>query len=128
MCRKSDDRIAGVVNLNEIIHGALHGAFVGYWGHAGFCGAGLMTEGLALVFDEAFSGLELHRLEVNIQPGNARSIALAKRLGLVREGYSKSYLKISGEWRDHERWALLESDWRAAGGARAVAKSLATDR
>jgi ribosomal-protein-alanine N-acetyltransferase len=128
VCRKSDDRIAGVVNLNEIIRGALHGAFVGYWGHAGFCGDGLMTEGLAHVFDDAFDSLGLHRLEVNIQPGNGRSIALVKRLGLVQEGFSRSYLKIAGEWRDHQRWALVESDWRAAGGACGVLESLGLAR
>ncbi len=117
VCRKSDDRIAGVVNLNEIIEGALRGAFVGYWGFSGFEGKGYMTEGLALAFDEAFGELGLHRLEVNIQPGNLRSLALARRLGLRREGFSPKYLRIGGEWRDHERWALLGEDWLESGGA-----------
>ncbi len=60
-----------------------------------------------MAIELAFKELGLHRLEANIQPGNLASIALVKRLGFKQEGYSQRYLKIGGEWRDHERWALL---------------------
>lgn len=121
VCRKRDDEIVGVVNVSEIIRGPMNGAFVGYWLYDGFEGEGYMTEGLALVFDRAFDALALHRLEVNIQPTNTASIALAKRLGLSKEGFSPKYLKIGGEWRDHERWAILAEDWRNRGGSMQVA-------
>jgi ribosomal-protein-alanine N-acetyltransferase len=121
VCRKSDDAIVGVANLSEIIRGAMDGAFVGYWAFDGFQGKGYMTEGLSLVFDRAFEGLGLHRLEVNIQPANTASIALAHRLGLTKEGFSPKYLKIGGEWRDHERWAIVEEDWINRGGSLWVA-------
>jgi ribosomal-protein-alanine N-acetyltransferase len=62
--------------------------------------------------DDAFTRLELHRLEANIQPANLASITLVKRLGFHLEGLSPRYLKIAGHWRDHERWALLADDWR----------------
>ena len=122
--RKSDDRLVGAVNLNEIIYGAMDGAFVGYWGFEGVGGHGYMTEGVALAFDEAFGRLSLHRLEVNIQPTNLRSIALARRLGLKREGFSEKYLKIAGEWRDHERWAMTEERWEELGGSEMVLEQL----
>ncbi len=121
VCRKNDDAIVGMVNLSEIIRGAMDGAFVGYWLYDGYQGMGYMTEGLALALDEAFSGLGLHRLEVNIQPTNTSSIALAKRLGLIKEGFSPKYLKIGGEWRDHERWAVIAEDWIGKGGSLWVA-------
>jgi ribosomal-protein-alanine N-acetyltransferase len=61
------------------------------------------------VVRHAFRRLRLHRLEANIQPGNAPSVALAKACGFTREGYSPRYLKIAGRWRDHERWAIVAS-------------------
>ena len=37
---------------------------------------------------------------------------LVRRLGFVREGYSRRYLKIGGRWRDHERWAVVKDEWK----------------
>lgn len=76
-----------------------------------------MHEGVGLVLDEAFGPLGLHRIEANIQPDNEASIALVRRLGFVREGYLEGYLRINGEWRDHERWAIRSELWRREGRA-----------
>ena len=74
--------IAGVVNVIEIVYGQFYrGAFLGYYGVSGMGGRGLMTEAVRLATRYAFDELGLHRLEANIQPGNAPSIALVKRLG-----------------------------------------------
>jgi ribosomal-protein-alanine N-acetyltransferase len=79
--------LVGFVNVNNIVRGALQ------------------------------SGYGLHRVEANIQPGNVRSIGLVLRLGFEREGFSRRYLKVDGDWRDHERWALLAEDWPGTAGA-----------
>jgi ribosomal-protein-alanine N-acetyltransferase len=93
--------------------GNFRSAYLGYYGAVSFAGRGFMTEGLSLVLDHAFSDLRLNRLEANIQPANARSIALAERIGFRKEGYSPNYLYIAGGWRDHERWAIAADEWRA---------------
>jgi len=72
-----------------------------------------MTEALQLMLRYAFEKLKLHRLEANIQPVNVASIALVKRAGFSREGFSRRYLKVCGRWRDHERWAIIAEDWKS---------------
>lgn len=111
--RVDDDAIAGVININQIICGFFHSGYLGYYGFRPHDGQGLMTDGMELVVRHAFTRMKLHRLEANIQPGNAASIALVKRCGFRNEGFSPRYLKIAGRWRDHERWAITIEDWRS---------------
>ena len=112
ICRRSDGAILGSINLSQIFRGGFQSAYLGYQIGAEFAGQGYMTEAIALMLRYAFTKLKLHRLEANIQPGNIASIALVKRAGFRKEGFSRRYLKICGRWRDHERWAILAEDWR----------------
>src|SRR4051812_4639391 len=111
--RREDGAICGWLNVSEIVRGGFQSAFLGYAGVGRFAGRGYMTEAMQLVLRDAFTGLKLHRLEANIQPGNAASIALARRCGFEREGFSPRYLKIGGRWCDHERWAIRRETWQA---------------
>jgi [ribosomal protein S5]-alanine N-acetyltransferase len=110
--RRDDDALVGVFNFSEIVRGPFQSAYLGYYAFSPLSGQGLMTEGLALALDIAFRKLALHRVEVNIQPTNKRSVGLVERLGFTREGYSRRYVKIAGRWRDHLRFAMLAEDWR----------------
>jgi [ribosomal protein S5]-alanine N-acetyltransferase len=112
-CRREDDALVGVFDLSQIFHGIMQSGYLGYYALAPFARRGYMRDGLELMLRYAFRTLRLHRVESNIQPANRRSIALVRRAGFIREGYSRRYLKIDGRWRDHERWALLVEDWRA---------------
>jgi [ribosomal protein S5]-alanine N-acetyltransferase len=112
--RVEEDAVVGFLNLSEIVRGNFQSAFLGYGAVAEFAGQGYMTEAMRLVLREAFTTLGLHRLEANIQPGNTASIALARRCGFQQEGFSPLYLKVSGRWRDHERWAITKEVWRGA--------------
>jgi ribosomal-protein-alanine N-acetyltransferase len=111
--RVDDDAIVGVFNFSEIVRGSFHSAYLGYYALAPHAGAGLMADGLALALRFAFRTLALHRVEVNVQPRNVRSHALVLRAGFVREGFSRRYLRIGRQWRDHVRYAMLVEDWRA---------------
>ena len=114
-CRGQD--LVGVVNLNDITRGPLQSAFLGYYAFVPFAGRGWMRRALALAIDRAFDVHGLHRLEANVQPANERSRRLVTSLGFRLEGYSPRYLRIAGEWRDHERWALLADEWPGPVGA-----------
>ncbi|MCI0363168.1 MAG: GNAT family N-acetyltransferase [Phycisphaerales bacterium] len=110
----TDDRdLVGCINLSEIIRGPLQSAFLGFYVFVPFEGQGLMKQSMCLVLDEAFTTHRLHRLEANIQPDNEPSKGLVRSLGFRREGFSPRYLKLGGEWRDHERYAITVEEWTA---------------
>ncbi|MEU3606649.1 GNAT family protein [Streptomyces sp. NPDC035033] len=107
VCERAEaGRIAGFLTVNNIVHGAFRNGTLGYGAFAHAAGRGLMGEALGLLLAYAFGPMGLHRLEANIQPGNAPSRALVRRAGFRLEGFSPAMLFIDGAWRDHERWAI----------------------
>ena len=112
ICLNSDERIIGAVNLSQIFRLGFQNCYLGYYLFVDFIGKGLMSEAVGLILRHAFNNLKLHRVEANVQPGNKPSIAVLRRCGFTKEGFSRKYLKIGGRWRDHERWAIIREDWR----------------
>jgi ribosomal-protein-alanine N-acetyltransferase len=107
---KESHEIAGVFTISQIVRGAFQSAYLGYYASGRTARQGYMREAMELVLDHAFNDLRLHRIEANIQPGNAPSIALARGAGFRLEGYSPRYLLIGGQWRDHERYAITADE------------------
>ena len=106
----ADGDLVGIFTVSQIVRGYFQSAYLGYYANARHAGRGLMSESMQLVLDHAFGPLSLHRLEANIQPGNAPSIGLARGAGFRLEGYSPRYLLIGGRWRDHERYAITADE------------------
>lgn len=112
VCLTENHAIVGTFNISNIVCGYFHSAYLGYEAFHPYAGHGYMRQGLQLVLHEAFQTLNLHRLEANIQPDNLPSIRLVANAGFIKEGFSRQYLRVGGkEWKDHERWAILNSDW-----------------
>jgi [ribosomal protein S5]-alanine N-acetyltransferase len=110
--RRADAAIVGTFVLSQIFYGQFRNAYLGFWATAGHERRGYMTEGMHGVLRHAFRTLRLHRVEANVQPGNAASLALVRRCGFRHEGFSPRYLKVAGRWRDHERFAIVADEWR----------------
>ena len=111
-CLTEDGDLVGIFTISQIVRGYFQSAYLGYYAGARHAGKGLMREAMELVLDYGFGTLALHRLEANIQPGNAPSIALARGAGFRLEGFSPRYLLIGGRWRDHERYAITADERR----------------
>ena len=109
--RTADGALAGVVNISEIVLGSFRSGYLSYYAFEPHQRHGYMHAGVSAMIQLAFRHYGLHRLEANIQPANAASIALVRGLGFELEGYSPRYLKIAGRWRDHERWAIRSEIW-----------------
>ena len=105
---RTDTReMVGVVELQDIFRGDFQNAYLIYYVFEGQQRQGLMNAAVQQVIAKAFGSLKLHRLEANIQPDNTASIALVKACGFEKEGLSRRFLRKNGQWRDHERWSLL---------------------
>lgn len=112
VCLAESGKIVGTFNISGIVRGYFQSAFLGYEVFSPYHGKGYMSKGMLLLLHEAFENLNLHRLEANIQPDNVASIRLVSNAGFLKEGFSKNYLRVGGlEWKDHERWAIVNSRW-----------------
>lgn len=76
-----------------------------HWGH------GYATEAARLALDFAFEELALRRIEADVDPRNAPSIALLERLGFVREGLARERWCVGGEIQDSLLMGLLARDY-----------------
>jgi [ribosomal protein S5]-alanine N-acetyltransferase len=113
-----DGELAGVYTLSQIHHGTFRNAYLGYYAFVPHAGTGAMRAAMRHVFRFSFGELGLHRLQANVQPGNARSIELLRATGWREEGFARRYLKIGGRWRDHIMFAILAEDVGASGRRR----------
>lgn len=109
--RTIPDRLVAKIALNGVMRGAMHGAYLGYWIDGEQQGKGLMTEAIRQVLSFAFGPAGLHRVQAAIMPHNERSLRVAEKLGMRREGYAVRYLQIAGKWEDHILFALTREEW-----------------
>ena len=85
---------------------------VGYWIAADRQGRGLMTRAVAALAEHAFGELGIHRIELRAAPANARSRALAQRLGFREEGILREAERFGDEYRDLVLYSLLAGELR----------------
>lgn len=107
-----EGRLVGQVMVNSIVAGAFRSGTIGYWISADMAGRWVTPTAVAMLADHLMSpaGRHLHRLEINIQPNNAASLAVPRKLGFRDEGVRERYLHIDGGWRDHRSFALVAED------------------
>lgn len=106
-----DRQIAGEVNLNNVIRGAMQSGTVGYWIDQRHAGHSYVAEAVVVVMQFAFEQLQLHRMEICIVPRNERSIRIMEKLAIREEGVAQRYLEINGVWEDHVRYGITIEDW-----------------
>lgn len=86
----------------------------GCWLEPGAAGRGLVTRGMRVLLDWAFEERGMHRVEWHVSPANERSVNVARRLGMTREGVLRENHPHRGVRASTEIWAVLAPEWRAA--------------
>ena len=74
-------------------------------------GRGLVTRTVEALIEWAVEVRGLVRIVWQAVPTNDRSIAVAKRLGMTREGVLRQAFLHNGEYRDVEVWTVLAEEW-----------------
>ena len=91
---------------------------VGYITHPAHQGYGFATEGCLPLLRLGFEELGLHRIFASCDARNIASVRVMERLGMRREALFRENEFVKGVWTDELIYAMLASEWRAAGGAR----------
>jgi ribosomal-protein-alanine N-acetyltransferase len=106
-----DRRLAGEVNLNNVVRGALQSGTIGYWIDRDRAGNAYVAEGVVVLTRFAFEQLRMHRLEICIVPRNTNSRRVMDKLRYRSEGVAERFLEIAGVWEDHVRYAVTVEEW-----------------
>lgn len=115
-------RIFGIWDDGMLVGGVM---FVEFSAAAGTCeigcwlepdaeGRGLVTAACRILIDWAFSARGIHRIEWRCRADNARSAAVAERLGMTLEGVLRGAWKFDGTFHDKQVWSILGSNEQRA--------------
>lgn len=89
-------------------------AEAGCWLEPSAVGKGLITRAARVVIDWAIGERGFHRVEWLVSDENAASIAVARRLGMTKEGTLRESYLYRGRRASMEVWSVLAHEWRAA--------------
>lgn len=115
VARRADDQVIGTCSLyrpdfpnrrSELGFALAHAC----WGR------GFASEAIELAITYAFTTLQLHRLEADVDPRNVASLRTLERAGFQREGYLRERYHLNGETQDSVYLGLLRSEWRPGAG------------
>ena len=83
-------------------------AEIGYILNRDYWQQGLMFEALTAMIDFAFIRLNIHRLEADVDPENAGSLAILEKLGFKREGLFRDRWRVYDDWQDSVMLGLIK--------------------
>lgn len=120
-------RVYGIWLDGELVGGTLFRVFdtrwntaeIGVWLCPDATGRGLVTRAAERMIAWAVAERGINRVEWRCVPDNARSVAVAERLGMTYEGTLRCAFPYQGTVHDVQVWALLADEWRARSAARA---------
>lgn len=107
--------------LFRIFDTATESCELGVWLEPSAAGRGLITRASRVLIDWAVDERGMHRVEWLASTANAPSIAVAKRLGMTRDGVLRECFPWQGVRHDMEVWSVLAPEWRTAREERAAA-------
>jgi RimJ/RimL family protein N-acetyltransferase len=114
-------RIYGIWAESKLVGGVLFRtmdvergtAEAGCWLEPSAVGRGLVTRAVRVIIDWAIEERGIHRVEWLVSSANEPSIAVARRLGMTKDGVLRESDLYRGKRHDMEVWSVLAPEWRA---------------
>jgi ribosomal-protein-serine acetyltransferase len=107
----SRGRFAGVIGTHKI-NSLFRKVELGYWLGDSFQRQGIMTDCCRVMITHLFEERELNRVEICCADGNARSMAIPKRLGFQLEGKLRDGDFSGGRHHDLLVFGMLRREWK----------------
>lgn len=115
-------RIYGIWTHGKLVGGVLFPtmdiatgtAEAGCWLEPSASGRGLVTKAVRVIIEWAVEERGFHRVEWHVAAANEPSIAVARRLGMTKDGVLRESHLYRGKRHDIEIWSVLAPEWRAA--------------
>lgn len=110
-----DGALGGAIGLS--VDPISNSSEIGYWLGESYEGRGIVTRSCARFLDFAFDELRLHRVSLSAAVENARSRAVALRLGMREEGVHRDAGRVADGYLDLVWYGILEDEWRTRRGS-----------
>lgn len=106
-----EGELIGEAGLYGIVRASLQSTQLRMWIDADHVGHGHAGEAFFLLCRLAFRNLGLHRVEAAVLPENEAVKRALEKFGVRSEGLASGYLRVAGEWRDHERYGITAEEF-----------------
>ena len=93
------------INQEDCVAALGYGLGRAYWGK------GIVPEAVKAVIVWGFQKHDLAKIYATADPRNAQSLRVMEKVGLVREGFLRSHIKVRGERRDKVFYGILREEW-----------------
>ena len=104
------DQIAGQIGYNYFDNTDRR-TEIGYWLGKEFQGKGLITRSCRALIDNAFTNLNLNRIEIRCGTENLKSRSIPEKLGFKLEGIARESEYLHDRFIDLAIYAILKSEW-----------------
>lgn len=104
------DRMAGQIGYNYFDNNDRR-TEIGYWLGEDFQGKGLITRSCCALIDNAFTNLNINRIEIRCGTENLKSRSIPEKLGFKLEGTARESEYLHDRFIDLAIYAMLASEW-----------------
>jgi len=84
---------------------------IGYWLGESFQGKGLITRACKVLIGNAFTNLNINRIEIRCCIGNQKSRKIPEKLGFKMEGIARQAEWLHDHFEDLAVYAMLADEW-----------------